>query len=343
MRAVFAGGGSAGHLFPSLAIAQRFLRHAPDAEAMFFAARKALDEKLLAPYDHRLLSATGLPYGLSFQTLVGLLRLARAGGEALGALRGWRPQVIVGTGGYVSAAAIPAATMQGIPALTHASDALPDRTNRRLARSASRITVAFEAAAEHFPADKVIVTGQPVREEILHADRASARQARGYAPEDVVLLVTGGSQGARTLNNATLGAAAGLLGQGLKIFHQTGRADYQRIQSESEALRLGPAYVCREFEFEMGAALASADLILSRGGSSSLAEAAAWGLPMVVIPYPHADGHQKLNAAELQRKGAALVVEDDQLTPQRLAEVIGELLADAPRRQAMSQAALGWG
>lgn len=343
MRAAFAGGGSAGHLFPSLAIAQRFLRQAPEAEALFFGARKPLDEKLLAPYNHRLLSATGLPYGVSPKLIVALARMAQGGLEAYGALGRWRPEIIVATGGYVSAAAVSAANLRGITALTHASDALPDRTNRRLARSAALITVAFEEAAQHFPADTVVVTGQPVRDEILAADRETARQKRGYAAEDLVLFVTGGSQGARTLNNATLGAAGGLLGQGLKILHQTGRVDYERIKSESEGLKLGPQYACREFEFEMGEALAAADLILMRGGSSSLAEAAAWGLPMVVVPYPGADGHQKLNAAELERKGAAWIVADEALTPHSLTEIVGELLANVPRRQAMSQAALGWG
>lgn len=343
MRAAFAGGGSAGHLSPALAIAQRFLRQAPEAEALFFGAKKPLDEKLLAPYNHRLLSATGLPYGLSPKMVLGLIRMAQGSMEAMNVMRAWRPQVIVGTGGYISAAAVPAATMQGIPAVIHVSDAMPDRSGLKLAASAARITVAFEAAAQHFPAEKVVVTGQPVREEVLQGDRASARAARGYAADDVVLFVTGGSQGARTLNNAALGAAAGLLDRGVKIYHQTGALEFPRVQAEAQERKLGPNYRCSDYEMNMAEALAAADLIVMRAGSSSLAEASAWGLPMIVVPYPHAHGHQKVNAAELERKGAALVIDDEIFVAEKLSETVADLLDHPDKRQALSQAALGWG
>jgi UDP-N-acetylglucosamine--N-acetylmuramyl-(pentapeptide) pyrophosphoryl-undecaprenol N-acetylglucosamine transferase len=135
----------------------------------------------------------------------------------------------------------------------------------------------------------------------------------------------------------------GLLAGGLKIFHQTGSLDFERIRQETEALKLGPGYACREFEYDMGEALAAADLVLMRGGASSLAEASAWGLPMIVVPYPHAHGHQKVNAAELERKGAALVVDDADLTPGKLAEVVGGLRDSPEQRQALSAAARGWG
>lgn len=343
MRAAFAGGGSAGHLSPALAIAQRFLREAPEAEALFFGANRPLDRALLAPYRHHLLSATGLPYGLSLRTVSGLLRMARAAMQALGACREFRPDVIVGTGGYISAAAVPAATMQGTPAVIHVSDALPDRSNLRLASRAARITVAFEAAAEHFPADKVLVTGQPVREEFLQVDREAARAARGYAPEDLVLMVTGGSQGARVLNEATIGAAAELLADGLCVFHLTGRLDYERMASEARQRGLGPRYQCREYEMQMAEALAAADLVVMRAGSSSLAEASTAGLPMVVVPLPHAHGHQKVNAAALEQQGAALVVDNEQMNPGRLLETVRGLVAAPDTRGALSAAALAWG
>jgi UDP-N-acetylglucosamine--N-acetylmuramyl-(pentapeptide) pyrophosphoryl-undecaprenol N-acetylglucosamine transferase len=343
MRAAFAGGGSAGHLFPALAIAQRFLRQAPEAEALFFGARKPLDEKLLAPYHHRLLSATGLPYGLSLKTVTGIAKMAMAGMEAMREMRGWRPQVIVGTGGYISAAAVPAATMQGIPSVIHVSDAMPDRSGLKLASSAARITVAFEAAAQYFPADKVVVTGQPVREEVLQGDRESARAELGYGPDDIVLLITGGSQGARTLNEATLGALPKLLGAGLKIYHQTGSLDYEKVRATTAERQLGPSYVCREFIPNMGTLLAAADMFLMRAGSSSLAEAAAWGLPMIVVPGAFAHGHQQVNAQQLEQRGAAVVVQNADLTAERLTEVALDLLSHSEQRQAMSQAALGWG
>jgi UDP-N-acetylglucosamine--N-acetylmuramyl-(pentapeptide) pyrophosphoryl-undecaprenol N-acetylglucosamine transferase len=346
MRAVFAGGGSAGHLSPSVAIAQRFLRLAPDPEVLFFGARRELDRAILAPYAHRLLPATGLPYGLSWRTVASLFRMAGAGMQALSALRRFDPQLFVGTGGYVTAASAPAAGMLKVPCLLHVSDALPDRTNLKLARMAHTITVAFEAAAAHFPADKVVVTGQPVREEFLQGDREGARAELGYGPEDLVFFVTGGSQGAQRLNDVTLGAAPKLLAQGLKILHQTGQADFARVRQlamDGDMVGNGGPYRCLPFHPELGRLLAAADVILMRAGASSLAEAAAWGLPMVLVPYPYAHEHQKHNAQALVDRGAALMIEDASLTAETLTEAVLGLAGDAARREGMSRAASGWG
>ena len=346
MRAVFAGGGSAGHLSPSVAIAQRFLRLAADPEVLFFGAQRDLDRNILAPYPHQLLPATGLPYGFSLQTVISLARMAGAGMQALGALRRFGPAVFVGTGGYVTAASAPAAGMLKVPCVLHASDALPDRTTLKLAKMAHTVTVAFEAAAQYFPADKVVVTGQPVREEFLTGDRESARAELGYQPDDIVFFVTGGSQGAQRLNDATLDAAAQLLMEGLKILHQTGQGDYERVRqlaTDSGLIGDENAYRCLPFDPELGRLLAAADVILMRAGASSLAEASAWGVPMVLVPYPYAHGHQKHNAQALVDRGAALTIEDADLTPEAMAESVLGLAADKARRGAMSQAASDWG
>lgn len=343
MRAVFAGGGSAGHLSPSVAIAQRFLRLGTEPEVLFFGAQRDLDRKILAPYPHELLPATGLPYGFSLRTVISLARMARAGMQALGAMRRFAPALFVGTGGYVAAAAAPAAGMLKVPILLHVSDALPDRTSLKLAGMAHTITVAFEAAAQHFPADKVVVTGQPVREEFLTGDRESARAELGYQPDDVVFLVTGGSQGAQKLNAATLGAAAQLLARGVKILHQTGQLDFERVQQAASEQNLGPGYHCFAFHDELWRLLAAADLVMIRAGASSLAEASAWGLPMIVVPGAFAHGHQRHNAQALVQRRAAMMIEDAALTPEALAEAALALADDRARRAAMSQAATGWG
>jgi UDP-N-acetylglucosamine--N-acetylmuramyl-(pentapeptide) pyrophosphoryl-undecaprenol N-acetylglucosamine transferase len=208
---------------------------------------------------------------------------------------------------------------------------------------AHTITVAFEAAAEHFPADKVVVTGQPVREEFLSGDRESARAELGYAPDDFVFVVTGGSQGAQRLNQAVLGAAGKLLAAGVKIRHQTGALSFEAVQEAAAEQKLGPDYHCFAFHNELWRLLAAADLVLIRAGASSLAEAAAWSLPMVVVPGAFAHGHQRHNAQELTRRGAAVMIEDAALTPEALAETVLALQGDATRRAAMSAAAAGWG
>jgi UDP-N-acetylglucosamine--N-acetylmuramyl-(pentapeptide) pyrophosphoryl-undecaprenol N-acetylglucosamine transferase len=345
MRGVFAGGGTAGHLSPALAVAQRFLRQAPDAEALFLAARRPLDQELMAQHglNHRLLSATGMPYGLSLQALGALARLGRGACEAWRVYGQWHPDVVFGAGGYVSAAAVPPAWWRHVPVVIHVSDAQPDRANLKLARFAQVITVAFAAAAEHFPADRTFVTGQPVRDEILATDRESARRELGYASDVFVLLVTGGSQGARRLNQAVVGALPALDRAGVRAYHLAGNLDYDGVAKATAGLDLAARHVCKPYEARMELALAASDLVLMRAGSSSLAEAAAWGLPMILVPYPHAGGHQRHNAVPLADSGAALLVDDGDLTGDWLAATVAELSRDHARREAMATAARAWG
>jgi UDP-N-acetylglucosamine--N-acetylmuramyl-(pentapeptide) pyrophosphoryl-undecaprenol N-acetylglucosamine transferase len=363
IKAAFAGGGTAGHLSPPLAVLQSFLRQGPTAttdvtaapppaepvaaaaEVLFFAAQKPLDREVLERHNlpHCLLSATGLPYGLSWQTLTGLWRLLRGGHEAFQALREFNPQVLLGCGGYITAATVPAARLVGVPVVLHVSDALPDRASLKLAGQARHITVAYEAAAAHFPPARTIVTGQPVRQEILQADRRSARQALQLSEGEVMLLVTGGSQGARTLNQALTGALPALATAGIKVIHLTGEREYEAVQSELAGTDYGDRYDCRAFERDMGPLLAAADLVVMRAGASSVAEAAALGLPMILVPYPHAGGHQRHNALPLAERGAAILIDDDQFTADRLSALARQLATDASQREAMATAARHWG
>jgi UDP-N-acetylglucosamine--N-acetylmuramyl-(pentapeptide) pyrophosphoryl-undecaprenol N-acetylglucosamine transferase len=344
MKVAFAGGGTAGHLFPALAVAQRFLRLSQGGEACFLAANRPLDRELLEQYQltHRLLSAEGLPYGLSWKSLPSLARIALGSLEAYQTLTQWQPQAIFATGGYISAASVPAARLRHIPAIIHVSDALPDRTSLRLARRVQCITLAFAEAASYFPADRVVVTGQPVREEVLQADRAQCRAALGLTDSDRLLLVTGGSQGSMNLNLATVAALPALHAAGVSVLHLAGTRDYPRVQAQLGSTP-PPAYHCLPFEPQMSQAYAAADLILMRAGSSSIAEAAAWGLPMILVPYPHAHGHQRHNALPLVERGAAQLIADEALTADTLTAAVLSLLADPSLCQAMSQAAHAWG
>lgn len=345
VRAAFSGGGTAGHLSPPLAILQSFVRQAEQAEVLFFAAQKTLDREVLERYGlrHHLLSASGMPYGLSWRTLIGLLRLARGSYEAFGALREFAPQVLLGCGGYITAATVPAARLVGVPVVLHVSDALPDRASLKLASQARQITVAFEAAVAHFPADRTVLTGQPVRQEILQADRTAARATLGLAEGEVMMLVTGGSQGAHTLNHAVSGALPALAAAGIKIVHLTGQREYEQVRAGLPPGDFGDRYEGRAFASEMGPLLAAADLVVMRAGASSVAEAAALGLPMILVPYPHAGGHQRHNAVPLAERGAAVLINDEEFTPDCLAALGRELAADPDRRQAMAEAARRWG
>ena len=336
------GGGSAGHLFPSVAVAQR-LQLTGDCEVLFIGAQGRLDAKILADHNlqHELIPAAPFPYGMSLKTIPALFALWRSVGLCKGILERFRPDVVFGAGGFVSVAGVLAAARTGIPRVCHVSDAQPDRANRLLARWATRITAHYPVAAQQFGPAKTVVTGQPVRREFLETTRDQARAALGLPADAFVLTVAGGSQGARTLNYATLGALRPLLADPrVHVIHLTGALDHPDILSgASEAIGPEPRYRCMEFCERPWEVYAATDLCLTRGGAGSLAELAVMGVPMIAVPYPFAAAHQRLNAAPLADSGAAVVVENADLTADSLVATVTGLRGDPGRLARMSAAA----
>ncbi len=339
---VLAGGGTAGHLFPSVAVAQSLMELSPEVELLLLGARRGLDAELLEQLNlpHKLLSARPFPYALSLRWLSSLMALGWSVLQAFRALRRFRPDVLFASGGYVAAPGVLAARLLGVPCVIHVGDVLPDRTNRVLRRYARRITLTFEASAEYFPIEKTVHTGPPIRKEILGYSREDGLAHFGLDCARKTLLVTGGSQGARPINRAVSEALPELLARDdLQTVHLTGQLDYEEVAARAAELEAEPpAYRCLPFCHEMGLAYAAADIILSRAGSSSLGEGLALGKPMIVVPYPHAAGHQMANARPLAEAGAVVIIENAELTGQSLVTTLAALLDDPDRLAAMAEA-----
>ena len=344
---MFTGGGTAGHLFPCIAVAEQVRKAAPDAELLFIGTRRRLDAELLPQYGYPFepITAEGFPYGLSFHAVGSALSLIRGFAQARSILKRFRPAVTFAAGGYVAAAVIPAARSLGIPAAIHASDAMPDRANRFVSRWAARITVAWPAAQAQFPADRTEYTGQPLREELFRYTRDEARRVFDLRDDRFTLLVTGGSQGARRLNTALLQALPRLLErEDIQILHLSGAGEHAAVAAEAGAMALPTdRYRLLPYSQEMGAALRAADLVVMRCGASSVSEAAAFGLPMILVPLPHAGGHQRLNAEPMAAAGAGILVEDSALDGQEMADLVLALHDDPPRLSAMAEASRGCG
>lgn len=342
VRIALMGGGTAGHLFPSVAVAQRLVADW-GAQVLFIGAQGRLDGRILASegLPHELIPARQFPYGLSVHLVPAVWTLYRGYRRCLRILGDFRPDAVFGAGGYVSVAGVLAAWRLHIPAVCHVSDALPDRANRLLGRFATRLTVHYQVAVQHLSAAKTTVTGQPVRREFLTVSRSEARAALGLPAEAFVLLVLGGSQGARALNEATLAALDGLLAlEDLYVVHLTGAREHESVV---QRLTLTPEqaarYQCLAYHEQPWLPAAAADLALTRGGASSLAELAVLGLPMLIVPYPHAAGHQRLNAAPLVAAGAARMVDNSDLTGEWLLTQVRELYADRAVLETMSRSA----
>ncbi|MFN8544757.1 MAG: undecaprenyldiphospho-muramoylpentapeptide beta-N-acetylglucosaminyltransferase [Candidatus Binatia bacterium] len=334
---VIAGGGTGGHLFPGLALADELA--ARGWRVVWVGTVAGIEARVVptTPYPLHLVPGRQVRGGGVARALFGVLALLDGARRACGLLRSLAPQLVVGVGGYASAATVVAARLARLPTVLLEQNAIPGATNRVLGRLAGRVCVGFEAAAAFFPAGRVLHTGNPVRRDILAAAHRSPHARPG-------LLVFGGSQGAHRLNEVSVEAVRLLGGRaaGIDVVHQTGSADREAVAAGYAAIGV-PARV-DAFIDDMATAYAAADLAVSRAGAMSCAELTAVGLPAILVPYPFAaDDHQRANAEALRRAGAAEVILDRELTGERLAGAVRGLLGDPAALARAARAALALG
>lgn len=336
MRFVVTGGGTGGHIYPALAIA-RGLKDRFGAEVFYIGGTRGLESKIVPreglPF--RAIPLAGFRRGLTPANLLVVWKAAAGIITAIRLIREISPDAVIGTGGYVCGPVVLAAALSGIPTLIHEQNALPGVTNRILSRFVNCVALTFGEAKKYFPARRTFkVTGLPVRKEILARDRDGARKGLGLPPDGLLVLSFGGSQGARSINSAMIGAISHFAGQkGLHFLHVTGPANYQGFMEEIKkgiSIPENGNITITSYLHDMPSALAAADLVVCRAGAATLAEVTAVGLPAVLIPYPYAaENHQEYNARALEGKKAAVVIRDRDLSGSLLASEL-ERLAGSP-------------
>jgi UDP-N-acetylglucosamine--N-acetylmuramyl-(pentapeptide) pyrophosphoryl-undecaprenol N-acetylglucosamine transferase len=311
---------------------------ASGAEVSFLGTRERIEADLVP--------AAG--YEIDFVRVRGIdrrnpLRAARAGVEAIAAtaaaaraIRRRRADVVLGGGGFVAGPAGLGAVLSGTPLVLTEADSHLGLANRLLARRARTVCLAFPIAWRE--GDRYVVTGRPVPAAVLEADRGAARRRFGIAPEERCLLVMGGSQGARSINECALAAFAERGGRDFAVVHVSGRRDHAELERRLAAAPHGERYTLLAYEPDLGDCLAACDLVVGRSGGS-IFELTATGRPAVLVPYPYAAaGHQATNAAWMEEAGAAVVVRDDELEPALLARKVSDVLGDASRLATMASA-----
>lgn len=304
MNILFAGGGTGGHLFPALALAEEIKRLRPDAKIAFLGTPDHLEARVVPErgFPFQAVPSVGLK-----KTPQGILRfgwtLFRAVRQARSWLEAEAPDLVVGTGGYVSAPALLAAQTLGIPTAIQEQNAHPGQANRLFAKRAKLVATAFDKATRELPHAKKF--GNPIRD---LPSKEVARQSLGISREAKVLLVTGGSGGAKRLNERVLRIAPRLLTEGWTVFHVAGDRDLPNLTAPED-----PGYHLMGFCDRMLELVAAADFVVSRAGASTLAELTAAGIPSLLVPYPFAGAHQKANAEELVEAGAAGFLADEEL------------------------------
>lgn len=337
IRVLIAAGGTGGHIYPGIAVASEILRRDADSEVLFVGTARGLEKKLVpdSGFQLALINSAGLKNVGFTGKIKGMVVLPRSFWEARKILKEFAPDVVVGAGGYVSGPVLLTAHFMGYPTLVMDSNALPGFTNRRLARFVDKAALTFDAAKPFF-GDKGVVTGNPVRKEFFEI---------GVKPvaDPIEVLIFGGSQGARAINDAMIAALPHLAGleNKLRITHQTGEANYDSVSTSYagsgwENVDIRP-YIANIFEsFE------KADLIVSRAGATTCAEVAAAGRAAIMIPLPGAaDDHQRKNAEALAEKGAVRLILQADLTGERLASELRDLTDDKQAIVDMAAAARG--
>ncbi|GAB2475317.1 UDP-N-acetylglucosamine--N-acetylmuramyl-(pentapeptide) pyrophosphoryl-undecaprenol N-acetylglucosamine transferase [Hymenobacter qilianensis] len=336
-RIIISGGGTGGHIFPAVAIANELRRRQPEAEILFVGANGRMEMTRVpeAGYDIVGLDISGLQRRLTPQNLLFPLRVIRSVKKARKIIEEFRPEAVVGVGGYASAPILLAAASRGIPALIQEQNSYAGLVNKLLSRRVSRICVAYDGMEKFFPKDKLVLTGNPVRTEIASGDRTEALKFFGLSPDKKTLLVIGGSLGARTLNEATAAALPRLKAAGVQLLWQTGKLYYPKAL-EQAAPFAADGIQALEFVQCMDLAYAAADVVVSRAGALSVSELCLTGKPSLLVPSPNvAEDHQTKNASALVRHQAAILVTDAE-APVRLYDEALSLLADESRQRQLS-------
>jgi len=338
VRLVIAGGGTGGHLFPGIAVAEEFLARDGSNEALFVGSEHGIEARLLPRlgFRHELIAASGIRGKGGLSRIKGVVMLLYGYMQARRILKGFRPDRVLGVGGYASGPVVMAAKGMRLNCFIHEQNAIPGFTNNTLARFSERVFISIEESAEFFPRGKTLLTGNPIRKEILAAFAQGSndtQQEAGSRQHDTFrILVFGGSAGAHSINMNVIAALPflSLFRERLAITHQTGEKDLAEVREAYQ--REGVRGETVPFIDNMAKAYLDADLVVCRAGATTVAEVTACGKACVFIPYPYAvDDHQRRNAEALLKKGAGFMILDRELSGEGLARLVTELI-DNPER-----------
>ncbi|MCE1245956.1 MAG: undecaprenyldiphospho-muramoylpentapeptide beta-N-acetylglucosaminyltransferase [Firmicutes bacterium] len=322
MQITITGGGTGGHIYPAIAVASEIRKRYGDAEVSFIGTEKGIESKSVpaAGFSIDFVNAAAIS-AHPVKLLKSLLINNSGASKAKKLLADNKTKLVIGSGGFVSAPVLAAAVMKGIPVVLLEQNVLPGKVNRLVSHWAKKILTSFEGSSQYLPSEKVVLTGNPIRREIMDRTKEEGLKALKLAPGKFTIAITGASQGARSINNAVIKALPRWMNNDWQIIHLTGRNNYEEVKSAVEPIQgdFTGEYRLIDFTEDIASVYAVADLIISRAGASSLAEITARGIPAILIPYPHAaDNHQEKNARWIEKCGGARVIPDKNLEPGEL-------------------------
>lgn len=317
LRIIISGGGTGGHIFPAISIANAVRAKRPDARILFVGAEGRMEMRRVpdAGYEIKGLPICGFDRKNLLRNIKVLYRIWKSQRLARRIITDFRPQAAVGVGGYASGPTLNKCADMGIPCLIQEQNSYAGVTNKLLARKAARICVAYEGMERFFPAEKIVMTGNPVRQQLLHTalSHDEAVASFGLDPARKTILIVGGSLGARTINESVMARLDDIETSGVQVIWQTGKYYYDEIKRRIDGHKPLPMLKVTDFVSDMGAAYKAADIVVSRAGAGSISEFCLLGMPVILVPSPNvAEDHQTKNAMALVKRQAALYVRDSE-------------------------------
>ena len=341
LRVIISGGGTGGHIFPAVSIANAIKAMHPDAKILFVGAlgRMEMQRVPAAGYEIKGLPIQGFDRKNLLKNVKVLYKIWKSQRMAKKIIKEFRPQVAVGVGGYASGPTLNKAAAMGIPCLIQEQNSYAGVTNKLLAKKAAKICVAYEGMERFFPAEKILLTGNPVRQQLLETTQTKAEALRSFGLDATkkTILIVGGSLGARTVNESVLKHLDAIRQSGVQFIWQTGKYYYAQITEQLAKEPKADNLVVTDFISDMGAAYKAADLVISRAGAGSISEFCLLGVPVILVPSPNvAEDHQTKNALALVNKDAALYVKDREADKLLLPMAI-DTVQDAAKLKSLSE------
>lgn len=349
MRVILSGGGTGGHVYPAIAIANKIKENNPDAEILFVGTKEGIESEIVPKYgyDIEYIRVKGFKRKIDFENVKRVLMFIKSLSDSKRIIKKFKPDMVIGTGGYVSGSVVLRASKMGIKTCIHEQNSFPGMTNKMLSKNVDFVMTSFEDSHKRFAEGvrgKLRLTGNPVRDDILTTKKEDARKKLGIDIDKRMVLVSGGSGGSEEINDALKIALPKMVEDKIAFMVATGRTYYDKFMADYAHLKLGQDQKIVPYLDDMANNLVAADLTIGSAGAISLAEITAVGIPAIIVPKAYtAENHQEYNAKSLEAAGAGICITEKELNPESLDRAIFSLINDGDRLASMSKASKEFG
>lgn len=341
MRILVTGGGTGGHIYPALAFIRYVQKIQPDSEFLYVGTHRGLENKIVPEtgISFKTIKIQGFKRKLSLDNIKTVQLFVESIKRSKEILREFKPDVVIGTGGYVSGSVVYAAARMKIPTIVHEQNSVPGITNKFLSRFADRVGISFPDAAQYFPENKTVLVGNPRAQEVVTSGKSEVLEQYGLLPDIPTVLIFGGSQGALKINQAVIQALPKFPQKEYQVLYASGDRYYNEIAEKFDIEKINHNLSLQPYIKNMTDVMANVDLLIGRAGATSIAELTALGLPAILIPSPYVtNDHQTKNAQSLVNAGAVKMITDADLTGEKLVEAVDEIMGDPEKKAMMAEA-----